>query len=390
MKFFDIFRKKETRSQDVSWSALSALGAGASGNVNHRMAESLATVYACVQAIASSVASIPCYVYRETENGRDVVLTHPLAKIIRRGPNRHQTWPDFVEWLLASALLRGNALVEIVTDGAGRVVALQPHPWENVSVQLLKGNKLAYDVTGLSSIYGGTGRQRRLLEHEVIHVRDRSDDGLVGRSRIQRAAAVFQGGLDVQESAAALHRNGLSPSGAFKTPHKMGPDAKAYMAKLLRDTHAGASNRGRFLILDDGSEWQSMSMTPEDAELLESRRFSVEELCRIMGCPPPLIQDYTHNTFTNAETAGRWFAQFTIAPWCRKIEAEFTRSVFSAATRDSHSLEFDLSGFLRGDHEARWKAHVEAVKAGILTVNEVREIEGWNPRQDGEKLQVEV
>ncbi|WP_368415293.1 phage portal protein [Falsiroseomonas sp.] len=93
--------------------------------------------------------------------------------------------------------------------------------------------------------------------------------------------------------------------------------------------------------------------------------------------PPPIIQDYTHNTFTNAAQAALWFAQFSLGPWVRKIEAEFSRSVF---TDPAMMLEIDLSGLMRGDYEARWKAHEIAVRNQILDANEVREVEGWNPR----------
>jgi HK97 family phage portal protein len=122
-----------------------------------------------------------------------------------------------------------------------------------------------------------------------------------------------------------------------------------------------------------------ISVSPEDAEVLASRRFTVEELCRLFQVPPPIAGDLSHGTFTNSREAGRWFAQFTLAPWARKIEAEFARSVFGPGSTDC-SLEIDLSGLMRGDAEARWQSHKIAVEAGILDPDEVREIEGWNPR----------
>ena len=109
------------------------------------------------------------------------------------------------------------------------------------------------------------------------------------------------------------------------------------------------------MVLDQGVKWQQISISPEDAEFLASRRFTVEELCRLFNVPPPIAGDLTHGTFANTETLVRLFATNTLTPWCRKLEAEFTRSVFSAATRSSHKLELDLSGLLRGDPTARWQ-----------------------------------
>jgi len=368
--------RHEERAIDPSWTALSGLSMSTGQLVNARTAENLSTVLACVNAVSTSLASLPAYVYRRIEKGRQIEENHPLMGLIHMGPNRWQTWPDWVEWTVAQVLLRGNALSEIVTDRAGALIGLKPVPWEWVSVQLLPSGRLAYDVVEISNIYGGTGRPRRLLQGEVFHLRDRSDDGLIGRSRLQRAAVVVAAGLNIQEFASALYLNGINPSGALEAEGRLGPEALDHLAGRFREAFSGPRNAAKALVLDQGLKWKSISISPEDAELLASRRFTTEELARIYGCPPPIIGDYEHNTFTNAETAGRWFAQFTVGPWARKMEAEFARSVF---TDPNLELELDLSAFLRGDPAERWRSHEIAVKNGILTVNEVREVEGWNP-----------
>ncbi|MCC6611178.1 MAG: phage portal protein [Burkholderiales bacterium] len=371
----------EERAREVSWDALrGGVDLGTTGIVNPRMAENLSTVLACVGAISSGMASLPAYVYRQLERGREIDAAHPITRLIAIGPNQHQTWADFVEWVMASVLLRGNALAEIVTDARGAVTELRPIPWEHVSVQLLQSGRLVYDVTEIVSLYGGTGRPRRLLQDEVFHLRDRSDDGLVGRSRLQRAAAVVQAGLGMQDFAVALYRNGVNPSGALEMEAKLSPEQRALLTENFRKAFAGGANAARALVLDQGMTWKQISISPEDAEFLASRRFTVEELARLFGCPPPIVGDLSHGTFSNTETVGRWFATHTLAPWIRKVEAEFSRSVFSAASRSTHRLEIDMSGFLRGDPAQRWQAWKIAVEANILDVDEVREEEGWNPR----------
>jgi HK97 family phage portal protein len=150
--------------------------------------------------------------------------------------------------------------------------------------------------------------------------------------------------------------------------------------------YSGATNAGKTAFLDRGMSWKPVSISPEDAELLASRRFSTEEIARIFQVPPPLVGIWDHSSFTNSETAGKWFATYTVGPWCRKFEAEIARSVFSESDRGTYQLDFDLSGFLRGDHGARWQGHEIAVRNGILTPNEIREIEGWNPKPGGDEL----
>lgn len=349
-------------------------------SVNNRTAENLSAVLGCVSAISTAIASLPAYLYRRGTKGRDLDEGHPLNRLIRRGPNAWQTWPDFIEWMVASTLLRGNGLAEIISDRQGAVIELRPIPWDWVSVYMLPTGRLAYDVTEQTGTWGSTGRLRRLLQGEVIHLRDRSDDGLLGRSRLSRASEVVGAGIALQEATGALWRNGVFPSGALSIEGALKPEQRTQLRQTLTESHAGAGRNAKVLILEGGMKWQQITISPEDAEILESRRFSVEEIARLYQVPPPIIQDYTHNTFTNSEAAGRWFAQFTIGPWVRKLEAEIARTVMSED--DSLSVEFDLSGFMRGDYTARWQAHEIAVRNNILTRNEVREIEGWNPRNE--------
>ncbi len=139
----------------------------------------------------------------------------------------------------------------------------------------------------------------------------------------------------------------------------------------------GARNAKRVLFIDKDSTWTSLPVSPEDAAVLDSCRVSVIELCRLFNVPPPIVQDYSHATFTNAGQASTWFATNTLTPWARKLEAEFSRSVF---TDPAFHIEVDLSGLVRGDYATRWTANVAAVTAGILTADEVRAQEGYGLR----------
>ncbi|MGH7794108.1 MAG: phage portal protein [Candidatus Binatia bacterium] len=374
--YLDPAETRNVTSWDLIQNGIDLAGAVAT---NPRAAENLSTVLACVSAISSAMASLPAYVYRFSENGRSIDDVHPVSRLIELGPNAHQTWADWLEWVMASVLLRGNALAEIITDERGAAIGLKPIPWNFCSVQLLPGGRLVYDVTDVTYLGGGTGRLRRLLQSEVFHLRDRSDDGLIGVSRLRRAAAVVQAGLSIQDFANHLYANGVNPSGALEVDGKLNAENRAALRKHFEEGFSGTHNTARALILDQGLKWKQISINPEDAEFLASRRFTGEELARVFGVPPPIIGDLTHGTFTNTETVGRWFAMHTLSPWIRKMESEFSRSVFSESTRRTHRLEIDMSGFLRGDPAQRWAAWKIAADAQILTVNEIRAEEGFNP-----------
>ena len=175
-------------------------------------AENLSTVLACVNAIASGLATLPATVYRAADDGRVEAPNHPVSRLIR-APNRHQSWPDWLEFTVSQALLYGNSLSVVEADGAGRPTGLIPVPWPNVLVSLLPSGRLAYDIVMYQQPWGGTGQTRRFLDNEVFHLRDRSDDGLIGRSRVSRAPDVLAAAIGVQTFSSAIWGNLASLSG---------------------------------------------------------------------------------------------------------------------------------------------------------------------------------
>jgi HK97 family phage portal protein len=367
--------ERRNAASSPSWAALQPLGLGAA--VNERIAENLTTVAACVSAHASALASCPVYVYRRTAEGRTEVVDHPVAQLFRNGPNLHQTGPDLIEAWVSCALLTGNGLLEVEREGAA-IAAIRFIPWRWVSPMLAPSGRLVYDVTEQTGLYGQTGRVRRVLAGDVAHLKDRSDDGVLGVSRLTRSAAPVAHALGLNERAQNVVAQGAAPSGSISSEQKMGPEAMRALREQFDSRHTGAGNAGRVMILTDAMKFTPFDITPEDAELLASRKFSVEEICRLYQVPPPIVQDYSHNTFTNSEAAGRWFAQFTLGPWARKIEAVLSRALFPEGS--GLEIELDLSAFLRGDPQTRWAAHKIAVDAAILDADEIREIEGFNPR----------
>lgn len=357
---------------DPSWAGL-APGVGYYAGQSARSAENLSTVLACTNLIGDSLGSIPAIVYRREGDSRVEAPSHPLAKLVRQGVNPDMTWPEFVSHIAASTLLTGNGLAEILRGGNGQLTGLRYIPWGFVTVAELTSGRLAYDVSD------GRGKTRRLLSGEVLHLRDRTNDGKIGVSRLSRAAEALEAVNLANTHARSFLSNGASPSGVIEFPGVITQDQRSNLRDSFEARHSGASKAGSTLVLDGGMTWKAAQLSPEDSELLQTRKFGVEEICRIYQVPPPLVQDYSNNTFTNSETAGRWFAMFTLAPWATKIQAEFARSVFPAG--GPYELEIDLSGFLRGDPKTRWDAHKIAIDTGVLDPEEVRQIEGWNPRR---------
>lgn len=375
-------KNQEKRAIDPSWAAVSMSPAALA--VDARAAEQIATVTACVELVAGSLGSLPCRVYKQSAAGLAEDEAHPLARMQRSGPDGNLTWPELWGAAVADVLLRGNSLVEVVRDGGGRLAGLRWWPWGQVAVVVLPGGRVAYDVADSLGLHGPAGGRRRLLDSEVIHLKDRSDDGLIGRSRISRAAGAVSAALETQNFARAVHANRAAPSGVVEADGKLSPESWDALKLRLRETHQGVENSGKIMVFDQGLRYKPISISPEDAELLASRRFATEELARIFQVPPPLVGIWDHSSFTNSETAGRWFATHTLRPWCRRLEAAIMRGCFSSEAQRAYRVEFDLSDFLKGDDQTRWASYEIALRNKVLTPNEVRELEGWNPRPGGD------
>jgi HK97 family phage portal protein len=370
-------RGTEQRSADAFTYASPGGWVGSHGvgeHVSVIRAENLATVQACVGVISSTIASLPARVYQIRGNDRIEISGGPYAGLLAN-PYSTLTWSEWVEWLASQTLLHGNSVCEIIYDSTGTVTALRPLPWERVTPLRVLNNpaagRLLFGVSMPNEPY------RQLLDSQVMHVRDRSDDGLLGRSRISRSPGAIRNAEELQNFSLAGWDNQATPAVAVTAGKKPGPDGFKRMKAQFDERYAGTKNARKTVFLDEGSTVTPLSVSPEDAQILESRRFSVEEICRLFNVPPPLAQDYTRNTFSNAATAGLWFAQFTLLPWVRKIEAAFKLSVFGP--NSGLELELDMSGLTRGDYATRWTSYATARGSQILTVDEIRAQEGYSP-----------
>lgn len=360
-------------------------------------AENVATVCACIDVIASALASLPAYVYERLPDGNRVERPdHPVARILRQ-PNDLQSWPDLVRFFMGSVLLYGNALLTIEHDGAGQPVALSPLPWWNAQPILVPASpteamgplapsaKLAFDTLRIIAPWGGTGVPRRYFATEVFYLRERSDTGVLGSSRLQRAPMVLQQALSLQTYAMSMWDNQATPNLALTHPGKLSKEASDRLAQSWRDTMTGPANARKLLVAEEGMKVDALSISGDDAQVIESRRFTVTEICRLFGVPPMLVADFADATFATASAAQQFFAASAVLPWARAIEAEFHRVVFN--NPDRFFLELDLSGMQRGDWPTQAQTGINLLRSGAITANELRESLGFNPHPDGGELQ---
>ncbi|MBA4142308.1 MAG: phage portal protein [Nitrosospira sp.] len=369
----------ERRTVNPSWNGAVLLRGG---SVTPGRAESLSTVYACVSAISETIASLPLILYKRTDDeGRERAADHPLYRILHEQPNELQTALEFREMMQAMCLLRGNAHAEIKRGYYGQVISLIPLMGDRVATLQLDNGRLAYDVTDTK------GRVRRLLQDEVFHLRHRSDNGLVGVAPITASRETVQLALAERDHGNSTFTNGTRLSGILKFPSKLSPDQRARIGESWASQHAGGANAGKTAILEEGVDFSTASMSMEDAQWLEARQFSVEEIARLFRVPPTIIGDLRHGNYSNSVEMNRVFVVHTLRRHMTMWEQAISSSLLSPAARQVYFAEHNVEGLLRGDSSNRADFYSKGIADGWLTIDEVRKYENLPKLTDAERNQ---
>ena len=338
----------------------------------------VAAVYACVRIISGAVATLPLHVKRRVDaRTREDASDAPVWQLLRRRPNRWQTPAQFRRMLQAHLLLRGNAYAMIVRS-RGSVQALIPlHPDR---VEVAQGDDLA-----LSFLYSRPdGRRLRLGQDEVMHLVGLTLDGVRGVSPIAYARETIGLALAMEDHGATTFRNGARVSGVLKHPQRLGPEAVANLKAGLEAFRAGGDQEGKNLILEEGMDYARIAMTAEDAQWIESRKFSRSDIAMFFGVPPHMIGDTEKSTSwgTGIEQQSIGFVAYTLEDHLTMWEQAIDRDLIGAD--DLLYARFNRAALVKGDIKARWEAYVKGLQWGVWSPNEIRALEDQNPRDGGD------
>ncbi|AUQ49937.1 phage portal protein [Phaeobacter inhibens] len=355
--------------------------------VSEASALALSAVWGCVNLIAGTIATLPLMVYRTgTDGKREVAKSHPLYRVLHDSPNYDQTAVDFWEWMSAAIELRGNAYARIARGDNGRITALYPVAPQIVSVERLNNGALQYEWTE-------DGQHFKLTDRDVLHIRGFGGNPLGGLSTLQFGRGTFGLAQAQDRAASETFRNGLRPSGALTFAEFLSKENREIAETKLVEKFAGAQNAGRPMVLEGGTKWESLSITPEDAQMLESRGFSLEEICRFFGVPPFMIGHTVKSTSwgTGIEQQTIGFQKFTLRRRLKRIEQSIAKQLLSAADRSAGvTIEFNIEGLLRADTEARAAFYTSMTQIGAMTINEVRGLENLPPIEGGNVARMQM
>lgn len=338
----------------------------------------LSAVWSCVNLISGTISSLPFPVYRTNSDGwRDSYDQHPLYHVLNGKPNSEQVALDFWDFMCISLELHGNAFARIERID-GRVVALWPIKPDAITVKRRADGVIEYRWTE-------GGQSRFGTEDNIFHIRGIGGDPLGGMSPLQFGRKTFSGALSADRAASLMFANGMRPSGIVTFKEWLTPEQREISERRLTEKYVGAQNSGKPFIAEGGMTYEAISVSPVDAQMLESRNFSVEEICRFFGVPPVLIGHAGGTTAwpTSVEQQQLIFQTFTLRRRLKRIEQAVKYQLMTPDDRArSIVAEFNIEGLLRGDSASRATFYESGLRNGWLMINEVRGLEN-KPRVNG-------
>lgn len=333
----------------------------------------LSTVWACVRLIAETISTLPLQLYERLPNGeRQLANKHPLYSILHGQPNIDSTSAVFWEAMIVAMLMGGNGLAEMKFVGP-RLVALNFLNPKKLTIDKYQG-KRRYRYTG------DDGVQREIAPSKIFRVPGFTIDGDWGVSAIAYGAQVFGSALAAGNAANSTFEKGLMPTIAFSVQGKMAPQQRDDFRDMIRRI-TGALNAGESPVLEQGMTAGPLGINPVDAQLLETRQFSVEEICRWFRVPPYMVGHTAGSTNwgTGIEQQMIGFLTFVIAPWLKRIEGYISLTLLSPGDREKYYAEFNVEGLLRADSKTRSEINASEVNNGLATRDEVRRRENKPP-----------
>ena len=374
-------RKKVPRVEDRTAGSSFAffLGNSSSGKVvTERSAMQMTAVYSCVRILAEAVAGLPLHFYKYGDNNsKEKATDNPLYYLLHDEPNPEMTSFIFRETLMTHLLLWGNAYAQIIRNGKGEVVALYPLMPNKMTVQRDENGEIYYLYS--KSVEEGKPQDAgyiALKKEDVLHIPGLGFDGLVGYSPIAMAKNAIGLAIATEEYGSKFFANGAAPSGVLEHPGTIKDPTKVREAWLSQ--FGGSSNSGKVAVLEEGMKYTPISIAPDQAQFLETRKFQINEIARIFRVPPHMVGDLEKSSFSNIEQQSLEFVKYTLEPWIIRWEQSLNRALLSKEQKNKYFFNFNVEGLLRGDYQSRMNGYAVARQNGWMSANDIRSLENMD------------
>ena len=383
IKEFSAFRsaKNATMKEAEWWRQQMFAAPSASGvTVNESNALSITAVYRCINILSETIAGLPVSVHKKTQYGFEKV-EHPLNYVLSHQANKNNTALEHTQFQVGSLNLYGNSYSQKILSNRGAVGELVPLQPELISLDTDLSGSLVFD-------YQSPGESRSFYAKDLWRVMGISRDGIQGLSPIALAKENLGISAAAELSAASMYANGLRSEIAITVPAGLSDEAFERLRKDIREKHQGASNTSNPLLLEgEGAKAQVLNMSAQDAQFLESRKFSELQVAMMFGVPPHKLGILDRATFSNINEQSLSFVTDTIQPANARLETSAWRDLLSdAEKRAGYVIKYDTDGLIKSDLASRMEGYQKSVGGPIQTVNEARQKEGLPPVDGGDVL----
>ncbi|GHU77110.1 portal protein [Clostridia bacterium] len=376
--FSGLFKSRDKPKGSIGGGFRFNMGGTSSGKtVTERSAMQTTAVYSCVKVISEAVASLPLHVYEEKPNGDTEKATrHALYNLLHLAPNAEMTAYTFIETALTHLLLWGNFYAQIVRDGRGFPIGLYPLLPNLMDISRDNSTKeIVYT-------YRSDNGEIKLSRYSILHIPGLGFDGVIGYSPIALAKNSIGMAIATEEYGAAFFKNGANPGGVLEFPGTVKDVAR--VKENWNTGYRGSDNAHKIALLEEGAKFNPISIPPEQAQFIQTRRYELEEIARVFRVPLHLVGDLEHATFSNIEFQSMNFVKFTLIPWIRRLELGFEKSLLPPWEQSSVFIKFSVDGLLRGAYKERMEGYSIGIQNGIYSINEVRALENMNLLSDSE------
>ena len=369
-------RPKPVKNHQLSTSYSFLFGPTSAGRpVTERSAMQMTAVYGCVRILAEAIAGLPLHLYRYKDGGgKEKAVDHSLYRLLHDEPNPEMTSFVFRETLMTHLLLWGNAFAQVVRNGLGEVIGLYPLQPNRMSVgRDLDTKQLYYEYQTTWDEPAGEYKIIRLTPSDVLHIPGLGFDGLVGYSPITMAKNAIGLAQATEDYGASFFANGAAPGGVLEHPGTIKDPSR--VRESWQQTFGGPGNGNKVAVLEEGMKYTPISVSPEQSQFLETRKFQVGEIARIFRIPPHMIGDLEKSSFSNIEQQSLEFVKYTLDPWVIRWEQAITKTLLNPREKQQLFVKFNVEGLLRGDYQSRMEGYAVARQNGWMSANDIRELE---------------
>ena len=374
--FSGLFKSRDKPTDSTAGSRYAFyMGGSTSGKaVTERSAMQMTAVYSCVRILAEAIAGLPLHLYRyNSAGGKEKAIDHPLYQLLHDEPNPEMSSFVFRETLMCHLLIYGNAYAQIIRNGKDQIVALYPLMPNKMTVDRDESGQLYYQYMRYADEVGGKNETVILKPTDVLHIPGLGFDGLVGYSPIAMAKNAIGLAIATEEYGAKFFANGAAPSGVLEHPGTIKDPQR--VREAWQSQFGGSQNSGKIAVLEEGMKYTPISISPEQAQFLETRKFQINEIARIFRVPPHMVGDLEKSSFSNIEQQSLEFVKYTLDPWVIRWEQSIMRTLLTPEEKKSYFVKFNLEGLLRGDYQSRMNGYATARQNGWMSANDIRELE---------------